>query len=390
MVGKVKNKKFNEIIAFLMGLLASNNVIYVMKIGNTYFNIAIIFSLIAFIILFVQNANKNIHEIFGVLKGPLKLYIASVVLSFVVSFIIFTGTEYSSSIGNCIISFILVLIELETVYLLKEHKKMIVVGLVTGVFVNICVNIYLYILFKQGQGSSFILYDIFDQNAYLKNIWMYRAHGLFLEVSYCAAFFAVCIPLVSYLIKDIYARLTIMLVIIFLMAISLTGNIINVMLSCAVSLIFIRNDNKNKLKNEFAYIKKILMFVFVVSVLIYLSGYINNILIENNVINKISLGLKDSSFQAEGNQERYTIIKQSMALIPKYIMGVGYGMSPAAMKLNYEDNVIIATTFNILVRNTLELGIFGIVAYINMLLCCGVRLFVKGEIWTGKYRIFAK
>lgn len=194
------DSKVREIFIFVFALSLCQNVIYVMKIGNTYLNICQVLA-----VLYVFGTLLQKGKI-GYIKKSIRLlhyqplfvcFALSIFLS-VITLLFYPGENYFVNTIKGLIVLSTSIAVCGSTYNLA-FDKVFLRGLIAGYFINVIFSALQYVSFNSG-GMPVTLAYFFPQNFYYvcmqwaqnvleitsmeASIYSYRASGLFLECSH--------------------------------------------------------------------------------------------------------------------------------------------------------------------------------------------------------------
>lgn len=399
----IKNSKFVKNVAFLLGMLVCNDVIYAFKVGGTYINVSFVFGVILFLIIMFTNRNE-IKFAFKSMNSYFKIFSLITFISIVPATIVFASQlEKLSSYFNGIIAFILYFILYIDILILRDYKKDMLKGLAFGFLCNIILSLIQYITYQSG--NYFSLYTLFPQPAFQINsyygvktaiqqspdtfdVFAYRAQGFFLETSYYYAFLVSSAVVLFVDLKKSMVKMICAISLLFIILLTSSGNMIIIIFTFVLYFIAKRLkkqkycDENNRVKKT--YKKKDIFYVFVVIGVILIIGMVNysnieKLILENNVYQKFFNNINTANITDEGNKGRFTSMMMSLQLVPDYPMGIGYNMSPTLIREEFGKLVEANTTFNQLIKIQLETGFLGTIVYLFFIYSISVQLILKAN-----------
>lgn len=359
-------------LAFLIGLLASSNIFYFLRLNTFCLWFDVVISLIIFLkIIFKKKFSYCLSQTSQIFN----FFVFFCFLSLIPCLI------YNIDRIDFVMSCIYGLIELIIMYIyylaviyLKNEENCIINGIFVGLIFNILYSIIQFIYFNSGKIISFAylfpnssfqvsgVYDVLynDSIQTTLKIYFYRASGFFLETSY---FFIYCIGALfmikrhtkvakSYLIYSILA-----LAIIILMFMSKTENLVIFLVIYTLYLVYDKFIVKKewKIKKNTLLKFSVLIIIFVLSLGIFQEF--------RNLINiSVSNGfeyLSNITFNDKSSNDRFKSIKDGFDMFLMYPFGIGYNTSAKTINLIYGDVSIFSTFVSLLV----EIGILGSVFY---------------------------
>lgn len=386
--------RIEKIVAFILGLIICNNVIYFFKIGRTYINISFVYGVAVFLFLVIVK-KKNIKKCIKEINIYFRLFILCALVSIIPLIIVFyKELSLISSYFNGIIALLLCVFLYADVILLKEHKKDILKGLAIGFSLNTVLSLIQYVTFNNG--NYFSLYTYFPQpafqiNSYFGvkntlqnsldtfNIYGYRAQGFFLETSYYFAFIAGTAIVLFVTVKNSIIKILSFFSVVFIIALTSSGNMI-IIISTFIMFYVMGRIKKSKDYKDTKLRKKNILYAFFMILLFFLFfitniNKIQEIVIKNNVYDKFINNVNTANITNDGNKDRLNSMIKSLKLILKYPLGVGYNMSPTLLNLEYDVGELETnTTFNSLITIQLEEGILGTIVYAMYI--CNISIFL--------------
>ena len=230
-------------MAYWLGLLSTQGIIYVFKVGNTYINIELLVGLMAFVLLTLRHSGEMIGQIKKT-DTTIKVYLLSILISFVDVVIYFLQDRSIKvqSYFNGLVMLMLSIMIYYSIILLKKYQMAVIKGIWHGLIINVIVSALQYIFFQRG--SYFTLNDLFPQNGFYISIpwtvaqtksydphWLiysYRAQGMFLEASYfVSALTTIILMLAAFEFKkNSFSKIIITIIAVFLSLISSSGNFV--------------------------------------------------------------------------------------------------------------------------------------------------------------------
>lgn len=389
-------RKIRNVFLFLLGFFACHNIFWIYK-GNSASYIYIE-TLIA-IPLLIFSKKGMLRKTYKDICFYIKMYWYYTVLLVPVGLLVFTGTKYAITPLKGIAAFIISFIYLLAIIVNVTRIKIIIKGFVCGATVNLIYTVLCYIFFKVGIQWRVIDLVAVDGDVSFENyLSIYRAQGFFMECSYYMCFIATSMPFVLYLIKNIYLKICVVLIVVFLGAISFSGNIINILLSILLYICLV--DKKIiELKNV---IRILIPSLFIIMII---SDKLIDFLYNANFWDLLSDGLNDLNINNEDNNSNVTRlagIKGALNIVLENPIGIGAGGSSPYMALIYGNLREVHTTFSFILKVLIESGwiggIFYVLAIIKMtrkliignsfhkaiavsLICATIGQFVNGVGW---------
>lgn len=366
----------NVVIAYVLGFMAMQNVMYAFKIGNTYINYVYLFSTILIGYNLIFNNKKVITEIVGINRFW-KLYICLILLSlFSYTLTIFRYPALSvSSYFNGIIYFALIISYYISILIYKDYKKIIIKGLWHGTLVNIGFSLLQFIFFEKGSYLS--LYNIFPQQYYYVSIpwesrnlltetidliYSYRATGLFLETSHLIS----CISAIGIIVLSQYGKrlffLIAWIILTFLIVMSGSGNLV-IYIITFILYFFIKSYIILKKRRK---IKKVTLAYISVGILLTVVGSIvlAKVLDLSKFTEMILIGFKTANLADSDNVIRSSYMINALKTIGNYPFGIGFNLAPRFLDYLYGTHA----TFNYFLTIWLELGPIAVMGYIVYIL----------------------
>lgn len=376
----VRKSKIKRFLAYLLGLLAVQNVIYVFKVSNTYINVELFLGFVSLLILWAIDS-KTLLEAIRKTDKSLRWYLLSIGLSiiYLINYSAFNPGTRIISFLNGIISLMLSLSVYYSIVALRKYNSLIIEGLWHGIIINTIVSVLQLVMFYAG--SYFSLYDLFPEDVYYVSIkwgtpgtihlsdiqeWLiysYRASGLYLECSYfVASMICVIIFCLSYKKVKTFDYI-VLAVLTVLIAMSGSGNFIiyiaMLIMYFAYSSILKRRTNNMKIGK-----KQVISLVIGAGIVLLVVPYIleNSIIDINEITNGINESIIGVNIKDEGNSERLTFMIAAFQFYLTYPIGVGYNMASNALRTFSSTYA----AFNYFLTVLIELGPIGLVAYLNL------------------------
>ena len=379
--------KVEKFLAIFLGIIVCNNVAYALKVGRTYINVSFVYGIILFM-FFIVFRKRNIKKCVKEINYSFRIYIIIALLSIVLAVVTFIDDiSLISSYFNGIIMLVLNLILYMDVLFLKDYKNYILKGLIIGFILNMLLSLIQYVTYNNG--NYFSLYYFFPQpgfqiNSYYGantllqqtidtfNIYGYRAQGFFLETSYYMAFIAATSVILFAITKKGLIKILSIISMIFIIALTSSGNMIVVLVTFIMYYIFrkIKSKSNNCNKENKKINIKTFTALFIITIFILGIGLLNiskikEIITTNNVYEKFINNINTANIADEGNKGRATSMVKALELVLKYPLGVGYNMAPTLLSLEYEDGILEQNaTFNRLITIELEQGPLGLLFYV--------------------------
>lgn len=373
----VRKSRIKQIISYLIGLLAVQNVIYVFKISNTYINIELFLGFISIMFLMMFD-RKALFEALRKTDKSLKWYLLSIVLSFLflINYAMFNQGTRIISFFNGLISLFLSLSVYYSVIVYRRYRLSIVKGLWHGLIINTIVSILQLVMFNIG--SYFSLYDWFPEEFYYVSIkwgmpgtvhlsdiqeWLiysYRASGLYLECSYFVASMT-CVLIICWSYRK--AKIVdyfLLFVLTILISMSGSGNLV---IYVAILLMYFSYTFISKINiNRYFGISKYSVFIIVGALLVIAFAIEEKYIDLTEIISGIEESVLGVNISDEGNNERLTFMIAAFHFYLTYPIGVGYNMASNALRA-YSSTY---AAFNYFLTVLIELGPIGLLAYLNL------------------------
>lgn len=371
-----KKSSLNSKMAFILGLVTCQNVVYVFKVNNTYINI---FQLITFFV-FMYNLiihRKKLEKALGLVDKTLGIFFGwcffSIIL-FIIT-IIRIPTVKSSSYFVGLITYSLAFMYYVCVLIYRDDIDSFIKGITTGFIINVVVCLLEYICFERG--AYFSLYKIFPQSYYYVSIpwenrgllaqnedliYSYRASGLFLEASHFISYLSVIGLIVYTTNKNKKLMYTAFFIISILALISGSGTFVAylavLILFALVVLVKTKNFNKIKFRNL------LIIGIFLIGIcLVFYSRFLTNMdIFHGSTINEfLNTALMTSNLLDAENITRWKFMQNAFKAIFQFPFGIGCNMAPTVLSQLYGTY----STFSFILSIILELGPIGIILYIS-------------------------
>lgn len=369
----LRSRKYNA-LAFFLGLVVCNDVIYVLKIGNTFHvNISIVYSLILLAAISILHSGELIVS-FKIIEQWFYAFLLLVFFSAIPAFFMFASyPEYLSRFFNGIIQYALFIISLICTIMLRNQKLYVVKGLLIGFVLNIALSIIAYITYMRG--NVFTLYDYFPQDSFNVPKYQFRAQGFFLEPSYLTSFIiSTCFLLLSVYRMNTGKSLLMLLGLLITLSLSTSGNIV-ILISIGLLYWVLKNLRGAKTHNK----KITLGFVFTLAAIIAFTIVFWNNIAEMDLIGNFIKGIQGADLSSSDNYRRIDNMAKTLQTILNYPIGVGWNMSHSILEITYDTDISVKAAFNFLLSNTLELGILGTVVYLVLIKKLSYDLFMRGK-----------
>ena len=359
--------------AYLLGLFATQNIIYLFTVGATNINIEWVLALVVFVLLFLLKPTKIIQSVKSTPK-EIKYYILAIFLSFIPSIIyaFISGNNFLSSYFNGLIALFLSICVFYDCISLGEFKDSIIRGLYHGLILNVVFSLLQYFYFRSG--SYLTLYSYFPQKSFFVSIpwdrasalaensyyliYSYRAMGFFLECSYFVAHMTCIILILFTYKKNNIFLMSLFIVLTLLIAISGSGNFVIYILGMILYWILAKKEKRRKLTTRTLLISLPVLFLLIVVGTFFVSK-----IDTAELINGIFLSINGANINDVSNATRLTFMLSAISLYLEYPLGVGYNIGPKAL-LAYSNT---HASFNYLINMLLETGPIGLLSYLYMM-----------------------
>ena len=365
--------------AYLLGLLSTQGIIYLFKVSNTYINIELVVGLVTFGILFLKHPGKLLGRM-KTTDTAIKIYLLSVLISLIYVMVYFfqDSSIKVQSYFNGLIMLALSMAIYYSVILLERYQRTIIKGIWHGLVVNVVISVLQYVYFQQG--SYFTFNDLFPQNGFYISIpwtvaqtksydphWLiysYRAQGMFLETSYFVSALTTIILLLAAFEykKNSYFKTGIILTALFLSLMSSSGNF--VILALGLLLYWFASKDKRMVLTRKQLIFYIIIFYAVLFCVFYLVSQNESGFSMETLVNNLLESFDGISVSSGGNQTRVSFMLAAIQLFLENPLGVGYNMSSTVLKSVGSTYA----TFSYILTVLLEMGVFGVIAYLYFVL----------------------
>lgn len=327
----VKSSRLNSIIAFLIGFLSANNIVYVFSVGNTTIKAIAVVALIGLAIIAVNNHGRLLNP-FYMLPQSLRLSFAFILLSFVPVLLFNRDTFYQWFVG--IIAFLLMCFVAAIVLLLyDDYKEYIYNGIYWGMIINTL--LILIGLFNFSRGISFTLAEFFPAET-IANVYLghsYRGSGLFREGGHLMRYVAVMgFPLMYYYKGNKKKMLIAMISMIIILAYTRSSTAVVFGLEVAILILIFVGKNARSFWRALAAIVAVIIAAVVITP------------IRNFMVDNIFSGFIDiTTYRIQTT--RLTGIRSAIKVAEQYpIIGSGWNtLSKIFQKMGY--NVFISNGF---------------------------------------------
>lgn len=375
-----------SIVAFVFGFSFLQGIVYVAKVGNLYVDAVYPVAVMALAAKLIFDPKRTVGKLevcFCRRMLPFLLVIAlSGVLAFI-SCVTHQGVQISSYLNGLVVLTVSLCVYF-AVIAYCDQIKYIVRGLWVGLLVNIVISFMQYAAFQAG--TAFTFYDIFPQpafyisvpwgagGAWAENIkylvYSFRAQGLYLEVSYfVGAATIVYIAVSSFIQINGTLRVIALVALLFLFGMSGTGNLIlfvGFVIAAYVVRLSFDGGRVGLLERKRSGIEWMLTLLLLGGCLVFALLSITDAetirgAVDFDVFSKgWSDGIASSNLSDADNSERLAYMLNAVAEFTRYPWGGGYNMAPTLTFADYGTN----TTFSYVLTLLVELGPFGLVAYL--------------------------
>lgn len=376
---KIFHIDIQNAIAFLLGMVASQNVVYVFKISNTYINLFQAFAAIVLTLNLFTRPQK-INRSFQCVDKYFRLFWILCFVSgvqFVIINVLFLNLRITSYFSG-IVTYTLALMYYMCIILYKDQLHSVIRGLYAGFIINILICFLQLYFFSRG--SFFSLYQFFPQEFYYVSIpwesrnklssnssliYSYRATGMFLETSHFISYLSIIILIFVTRIKKSVSQIILILLISIFVLISGSGTFLAYILSFAIYMVLICIFFGRNVISRGSYIKIIAGILAIIIAGALLGNKImSSVFHLNNITDYFFTSLQTASLLNSDNSTRLTYMVNALKAIEKYPFGVGCNMAPTLLNTLYGTY----STFNYFLSILLELGPLGIIVYCTFLL----------------------
>lgn len=370
------NKLILNIFAFLLGLFACNNIIYVFRVGNTNINIITVYSVLLIFLIFISSY-RQINKALLMIPKYWMAFGVLIIFSSVLMFVYFNNySAYFIRYVNGIIELLLMLNIMLCVLCLKNYKDYIIKGLTLGLMLNLIISIFTYVTFLAG--DVFTLTDFFPQGSFYKPTINFRTQGLFLEPSHFLAFIISVIAIIwsSKKWKQIFTPLYV-IIFFLVVALSTSGNIPLLALIIILFFTLTRSLKKHNGTNiKFLFITIAGLFIISIIYAMFWEQFLH-------MVEGVLKGIQGSNLGSEENYGRTYNMLLGLNLYSHYPLGVGYNMSHSLYEINFGRNYVLSS-FSFVITILLELGPIGLILYIIIILKMCLPLIFKS---TSQYQL---
>ncbi|MEN6460265.1 MAG: O-antigen ligase family protein [Syntrophomonas sp.] len=313
---KVKtNSQWNSAMAFILGLLSTNNIVYLFVVGTTPIMLICVYSVVClFLILLFQGG--RIVNFTKYITLDLKLFFIGIFVS-IVSILLFNiGNAYQWLVG--IVDLLLYLTIVILVIVVKDYRKSIMRGILIGLIINVLFIAYAYYLYLHG--TVFTLSEVFPavnvKIAYIGND--FRGWGLFKEPGHLMRFIAIFILL---LWEELFGSLSVksisvMAMIAFMVMFSESASILILVFGIFLYIFIAGRTNPGK------FLQAVAIIAFAILSLVLLATRIS---VLQTLLNTFTAGFVDAFVPSGGNSTRFTGIDSVLGIIKEYpLIGCGW------------------------------------------------------------------
>lgn len=363
----------SKFLCCLLGFFVCHNIVWVTKGSSSSY--LFVESLISFWLI-MTNIKKTKGTLVYV-NNYFKLYVlVTLIIGIPFGLIAFLGTEFSISPLKGAIMFIVSLSLLYSILLMRDNIHYLIKGFCYGFYFNLFYSLLCFFFYNAGITWRIIDYFAGDEWGFTSYIDLYyRAQGLFMECSYYMVFLATSFPLVLYYTKNRYIKFLVILIALFLSAISFTGNFVLILLSLGLYVVLI--------DKQFVSVTSILKLVIPFVIVLFLfSDRLLYFLGDIDFFDLVSLAFEDINVNDDENVSNVTRMNgviHSLKLVGLYPFGVGAGMSSPLLEISFSRDYGAQSTFSFLLKVLLESGWLGFVLYLAAFFSLLKRLYFGNE-----------
>ena len=363
----------SKYLCYLLGFFVCHNIVWVTR-GNSS-SYLFVESLISFLLI-LTNTGK-MKGTFSYFNNYFKLYVLiTLIIGIPFGLIAFMGTDFSISPLKGAVMFIISLSLLYSILLMRDNIHYLIKGFCYGFYFNLLYSLLCYFFYNMGITWRIIDYFAGDEWGFTSYTDLYyRAQGLFMECSYYMVFLATSFPLVLYYTKNKYVKLFMILIALFLSAISFTGNFVLILLSIGLYIVLI----DKQLFSATSILKLGIPFVIV---LFLFSDRLLYFLNDIDFFELLNLAIEDYNVNDNDNVSNVTRmngIVHSLELVGHYPLGVGSGMSSPLLEISFSRDYGDQSTFSFLLKVLLESGWIGFMLYLAAFLSLSKRLYLGND-----------
>ena len=374
------------LIAFCLGISLMQGIVYVVKVGNLYVDIAYPIAVIALSVKLLFDPKGTVEKLetcFCRRMAPFLLMIGVSGVLVLVSCVTHQGVKPNSYLNGLVVLAVSLCLYF-AVIAYSDCVKLIAWGLWVGLLVNIVISFLQYFAFQAG--TAFTLYNYFPQPAFYISvpwgaggawaenlkylIYSFRAQGLYLEVSYfVGAATIVYIAAPAFIKINGTFRVIVLVLLLFLFGLSGTGNLILFIGFVFVASSFglnMRGGLRNLLQVKRTRIEWLTLLLLLISCLYLL---FTSLSAPDTLLDAIDFdvftkgwndGIASSSLANSDNSQRLLYMLNAIAEFARYPWGGGFNMAPSLTYADFGTN----TTFSYVLTLLVELGPLGLIAYL--------------------------
>ena len=385
----METNKYIKILAIIVGITICNNIFYLLNYNSFFLNISNIVSIISLVILLIKDRKRVIDSVSKIDK-TFYFYLLMCIFSVIPCFFYFSkNNSLIMSFINGLPLLVLLYIQYLVIISFSDCKEELLKGIKIGFVLNIIYSLLQYVFFLNN-GSVLTLYTLFPNNAFqvcgnydkllsmpaiktTLTIFQYRIQGFFLETSHFTTFLCGAGLIALYKTKNKTLRIFLLILVSYLCIISESGNFI---IFLGILLLFILKYIPKQELGKFTIKRKTLLMIPIILISILLLGA--HVINRPTFFQKINDTFNSTNLEDAGNSDRNRTIKEGIALIQKYPMGIGYNMTSNILKMEYPTEKY-SYIFSTVVLNELELGPIGNVLYLIFALKFIVNLLCYGK-----------
>lgn len=355
----VNSSKLNWIIAFLIGFLSANNIIYVFRVRNTTIKAITVVALLGLINVIISRGGK-IKSPSNMIPSSLRYCFICILVSFVPVLFFNHDIIYQWMVG--IVAMMLMASVVALVLLLYEdYKDAIYRGILVGFVVNAV--LILWGLYNHSKGVAFTLADYFPYEliapVYIRG--SYRGSGLFREAGHLMRYATVFgIPLIYYYMLDRRKRIISLISIVIILAYTRSSTV--VALGVEVILLILIHSGKDA--KSFWRAVAIIIGIIIASIVV--------VPIRNFITSEIFSGFVDFTTYRE-QTTRLTGMRSALRVAEQYpVIGSGWNTLSMLFQKNgynifisnkYGGGEFVSAAFSEGLTLLAEIGIFSFFYY---------------------------
>lgn len=381
-VDSVRDDPLLSVEAFLLGLFASTNVIYVFSIGNTPVFVSYILAIFILIHLVISRGRALAATSWMMSESVVAFTVVALLSILLTQLYAIGGILDDNALVTVLKGFVSLLAGL-AIYVATGFVSGDLAPITKGLAFGLAGNIVACALqvFSFSRGGYFSLIGMFPQTAFYISvpwgaaypadalpIYASRAQGLFLEASHMMAFLVCLVPFIARSCASHYGRVVIILGTVFCVANASSANTaifaieIIVLIVCFV-LTSKRHGDLSRLRmDKSAIIMTIGIFEIVVIALLMNGGILNDLM------DSVAQAFADVNVTTSidtGTIDRWRAMTSSISAMQAFPLGAGWNTESVILAGITKGSYISSHSY--LIRLMIELGPAGVIAFLFLI-----------------------